>query len=97
MDIEHYANGAMSRAVLHLWRQENYAKYEISMSYGNIQANNVIRFESPRQYRFARESRKRLATYINELAARNKQFMVDFPRRFKGYDTICYHPLALKK
>ena len=49
MDIEYYANGAMSRAVLHLWRRENYAKYEISMSYGNIQTNNVIRFESPRQ------------------------------------------------
>ena len=49
MDIEHYANGAMSREVLHLWRRENYAKYEISMSYGNTQANNVIRFESPRQ------------------------------------------------
>ena len=49
MDIEHYANGAMSRAVLHLWRRENYAKYEISMSYGNIQADNVIGVESPRQ------------------------------------------------
>ena len=49
MDIEHYAYDAMSRAVLYLWRRENYAKYEISMSYGNIQANNVIRFESPRQ------------------------------------------------
>ena len=25
---------------LHLWRRQNYAKYEISMSYGNIQPNN---------------------------------------------------------
>ena len=48
MDIEHYANSAMSRAVLHLWRRENYAKCEISMSHGNIQANNVIRFKSLR-------------------------------------------------
>ena len=38
----------MSRAVLHLWRRENYAKCEISMSHGNIQANNVIRFKSLR-------------------------------------------------
>ena len=52
----------MSRAVLHLLRRENYAKYEISMSYGNIQADNVIGVESPRQLRYARESRKRLAT-----------------------------------
>ena len=37
MDIEYYANGAMSRVVLHLWRRLNYAKDEISMSYGNIQ------------------------------------------------------------
>ena len=49
MDFEHYANGAMFRAELHLWRRENYAKYEISMFYGNIQVNNVNRFESPRQ------------------------------------------------
>ena len=48
MDIDHYANSAMSRAVLHLWRRENYAKCEISMSHGNIQANNVIRFKSLR-------------------------------------------------
>ena len=25
---------------LHIWRRQNYAKYEISMSYGNIQAKN---------------------------------------------------------
>ena len=28
---------------LHLWRRQNYAKYEISMFYGNIHANNVMR------------------------------------------------------
>ena len=32
----------------HLWRRQNYAKYEIPMSYGNIQANNAKREESPR-------------------------------------------------
>ena len=34
---------------LHLWRRQNYAKYKISMSYGNIQANNAKREESPRE------------------------------------------------
>ena len=49
---------------LHYWRRQNYAKYEISMTYGNIQANNVIRVESPRRKRYARESRIRLATVV---------------------------------
>ena len=47
---------------LNLWRQQLYAKYEISMSYRKIQANNVNRDESPRGWRDSRQSRKRLAT-----------------------------------
>ena len=34
---------------LHYWRRQNYSKYEISMTYGNIQANDVMRVESPRR------------------------------------------------
>ena len=86
MDIEHYANSAMSRAVLHLWRRENYAKCEISMSHGNIQANNVIRFKSLRI-----ATPITLCARITETACNNRwsDFLVcDDLRRFTCHDDV---------
>ena len=83
MDIEHYANSAMSRAVLHLWRRENYAKCEISMSHGNIQANNVIRFKSLRI-----ATPITLCARITETACNNRDEMKQFCYRVKYIEGV---------